>query len=170
MEKIYSFAPIENKDCEILILGTIPGKESLKEKQYYANKDNLFWDIMVRICKKEWSVFKMAEVLDYSDKIQILLSNRIALWDVIRTCSRTTSSDSDIKNPEFNDLKSFLNTHSKIRRVLFNGKKAYKYYSNRKTEFPDNIEYCELYSTSPQNPVNSFFILKQWKENIFPNE
>lgn len=170
MEEIYSFAPIENKDCEVLIVGTIPSKESLKLKEYYANEDNLFWDILVRICDEEWSMFKMAEVLDYSDKIQMLLSNRIALWDIIKTCSRATSSDSDIKNPEFNDLKSFLQTHSKIRRVLFNGEKAYKYYSKRKAEFPDNIEYLKLYSTSPRNPVNSFSILKQWKEKVLTNK
>lgn len=169
MKKIYSFAPIENKGCESLIVGTMPGKESLKLKQYYANKDNLFWDIMARICHEEWSMFKMAEVLDYSDKIQMILDNKIALWDIIKSCSRTTSSDANIENPEFNDLKSFLENHPKIKRVLFNGQKAYKYYSSRKTEFPDNIEYYKLYSTSPQNSVNSFFILKQWKEHILPN-
>ena len=39
--KIYSMPTIENSESEILILGTIPGGESLKYQQYYQNKDNL---------------------------------------------------------------------------------------------------------------------------------
>ena len=57
MEKIYSMPAIENSESEILILGTIPGGESLKYQQYFQYKDNLFWDIMFRICDPNWPFF-----------------------------------------------------------------------------------------------------------------
>jgi len=34
---LQSFAPIIDKKCKILILGTMPGPESLRRKEYYAN-------------------------------------------------------------------------------------------------------------------------------------
>ena len=58
MEKIYSMPAIENSESEILILDTIPGGESLTYQQYYQNKDNLFGDVMFRICDPNWPFLK----------------------------------------------------------------------------------------------------------------
>jgi hypoxanthine-DNA glycosylase len=40
---IYSFAPIADSRSKVLIMGTIPGKESLKMNVYYAHPQNAFW-------------------------------------------------------------------------------------------------------------------------------
>ena len=41
-----SFDPILPQNPTIFILGTMPGKQSLKQQQYYANKRNSFWKII----------------------------------------------------------------------------------------------------------------------------
>jgi len=46
---IKSFEPIVDKNCKILILGTMPGVMSLKKQQYYGNKENQFWKIIYKL-------------------------------------------------------------------------------------------------------------------------
>ena len=60
-----SFSPILGKSPKFLFLGTMPGKESLRQKQYYAHPQNLFWKIL-------FTLFN-AEIVDsYSDKVKFL--------------------------------------------------------------------------------------------------
>ncbi|MBU3206980.1 DNA-deoxyinosine glycosylase [Clostridium algidicarnis] len=96
---IEGFDPIIDKNCEILILGTMPGKVSFKKQEYYALKRNQFWKVI-------FSIF--GEDMDddnYESKKALLLNNKIAIWDVLKSCDRENSSDSNIKNPVVNDFK-----------------------------------------------------------------
>lgn len=45
-DKRFGLAPIIDDQAKILILGFMPGTESLKRGQYYANKRNQLWKIM----------------------------------------------------------------------------------------------------------------------------
>lgn len=157
---------IENSESEILILGTIPGGESLKYQQYYQNKDNLFWDIMFRICDPNWPFFEEVYAIPYEKRKQLLLDNKISLWDILESCERDGNSDRTIKNERLNDLETYLKLHPKIRKICFNGQKAYSYYKKMVYNLPQKIHPIELYSTSPSSPVNSFSILKQWRNAI----
>ena len=42
----YSFPPLIDYSSKILVLGSLPGEESLKQVQYYAHPRNAFWKIM----------------------------------------------------------------------------------------------------------------------------
>lgn len=42
--RIQSLQPIIDENSEILILGTMPGKESLESEEYYASPNNSFWN------------------------------------------------------------------------------------------------------------------------------
>ena len=113
---IASFPPVAAVDARILILGSIPGRESLRQQQYYAHPRNAFWRIIREI-------FGAAPDLTYAERLQLLKDNGIALWDVIGNCRRKTSLDSDIE-PEsiaLNDFVGFLADHPRIATVCFNG-------------------------------------------------
>ncbi len=46
MPYIHGFAPIADLTASILILGSMPGEESLRAGQYYAYRHNAFWKVM----------------------------------------------------------------------------------------------------------------------------
>nr|WP_320058208.1 DNA-deoxyinosine glycosylase [uncultured Bacteroides sp.] len=167
MERIKSMPAIADKRSRVLILGTMPGKESLEYKEYYRHVDNLFWDIMLRICDKDWPMFEDAsQGPDYDTKVKLLLDNGIALWNIVESCEREGNSDDKIKNPQFNDLETFILDHPNISKIGFNGKKVSNSFKASKMSLSPDIIFKTLYSTSPSSPVNSFSILKQWYEYI----
>ncbi len=145
MEKIESFKPIIDDNSRVLILGSIPGVESLKKGQYYGHLQNHFWTIIFTILNKK---------LDscYDIKVSTLLENRIALWDVIYNCQRKGSLDANIKYEEINDITSLLEEYPNIRFIAFNGGKAFstfKKYIGLEILEEKEIAYKKMPSTSP---------------------
>lgn len=148
MPHIQSFPPIENPTASVLILGSMPGKESLRAGQYYAHRRNAFWPIM-------GDLLGAAPTLPYEARTQILKSSGIALWDVLASCTRHSSMDADIDAGSIsaNDFTSFFSKHPGITRVFFNGSMAEKCFRiyvqpllGRRT-----LHYQRLPSTSPAN-------------------
>ena len=153
MRHVQSFAPIETADARILILGSMPGEASLRAGQYYAHPRNLFWRIMGELLGTDPGS-------PYEQRIQALKSARIALWDVLYSCRRKGSLDSNIDHESLvpNDFAAFFLNHPQITRVFFNGAKAEQCY--RKHMQPvtgiESIEYLRLPSTSPANASFSY--------------
>ena len=161
MQHIQSFAPIEDADAKILILGSMPGEASLRAGQYYAHPRNLFWHIMGEL-------LGTGTVSPYVQRVQALKSARIALWDVLRSCRRKGSLDSSIDNDSLvpNDFAAFFLHHPKITHVFFNGTKAETCYRKQMRPFIDigHIEYQRLPSTSPANAsISSERKLEAWR-------
>lgn len=123
---ITGLPPIISASSRILILGSIPGPESLRRQQYYAGPGNRFWWVIGQLFH-EPDLPKQA----YTERIAFLNEHGIALWDVLGTCIRPGGSDSAIKSPAANDFDSLLKQHPAIEKLFFNGKKAW-------TEFPAN--------------------------------
>lgn len=119
MAKIYSFAPVVGKNPRILILGSMPGKASLEANQYYAHPHNQFWKMMGVL------VDAMPD-LAYEKRLEKLKDARIALWDVLQSCHRKTSLDSDIQNELPSDFVEFFSRYPTIDYIFFNGRKAYE--------------------------------------------
>lgn len=142
----HGLAPVEDPDSEILILGTLPGKMSLRSNQYYANSSNHFWKIISK-------VFNEYVGTEYQEKLSFLKKHHIALWDVLLSADRDTSLDSDIKNPVANDLEGFIRNHPKLRVVCLNGIEAYRYLTTLVGHYniPENISLFSLPSTSSSN-------------------
>ena len=88
------------------------------------------------------------------EKKEMILSNNLALWDVIASCEIEGSADSTIRNVTANDLNEIIE-NSGIERIFVNGKTAEKYYN--KYTFPKTkIKAVCLPSTSPANAAWSF--------------
>lgn len=106
---------VARQDALVLILGTFSGKESLAIREYHADKLNAFWDVIEQ-------AFGADIALTYKQRKELLITNQIALWDVLRSAHRTGSSDSTIVGAEAN----YFQAHSQIQAVFFNGKIAEK--------------------------------------------
>jgi len=116
---IHSFAPIAAPDATLLILGSMPGKASLLANQYYAHPRNAFWPIMGEL-------FGADPAMPYARRVRVLEHAGVAVWDVLASCTRGSSLDSDIDENSIvpNDFASFFRAHPRIERVFFNGAKA----------------------------------------------
>lgn len=146
---VHSFEPIARADSRVLVLGSMPGKASLRAEQYYAHPQNAFWKIMAEF-------FGIARDAPYPDRTAGLLDRGVALWDVLRSCTRESSLDSDIVEASIvpNDFADFLARHPGIHTVCFNGAKSDASY--RRHVLPSLavervIAYHRLPSTSPAN-------------------
>lgn len=120
--KKYSFPPIVDENCNVLILGTMPGNKSLQLKQYYANPTNQFWKIISVVTEENFNV-------RYEAKKKLLLKNKISIWDVLMHCEREGSLNVNISDEVPNDFKSFFAQYPNIKAVFFNGGKAEKMFS-----------------------------------------
>lgn len=164
MATVQSFAPVARIDATLLILGSMPGKVSLQKRQYYAHRQNLFWHIMGKM-------YGAAPELPYEERLRILQSHGVAIWDVLKECDRVSALDSDIVEATIvaNDFAGFFARHPNIRRVYFNGAKAEQAF--RKYVLPelaiDNIRLQRLPSTSPANAsIPLARKLEEWRQMI----
>jgi len=153
MARVHSFAPIADKNAEVLVLGSMPGQASLAAGQYYAHPQNAFWRIIS-------ALLELDSASPYPRRIEALKSARIALWDVLHSCTREGSLDAMIERDTqiANDFRTFLRNHKRITRVFFNGAKAetcFKQHVLPKIE-TGAISYVRLPATSPANASVSF--------------
>ncbi len=141
---IHSFAPIVDSRSKLLILGTMPGKESLRMNAYYAHPQNAFWKIILNLLDLPFSA-------DHHERRAILLQHEIAVWDVLSSCERSSSLDNDIRLEQPNDLRSLLSSYPGISRIFFNGKVAARYFGRY---FPDiRLINHVLPSSSPAHAI-----------------
>jgi hypoxanthine-DNA glycosylase len=155
MTQTHPIPPIYNKASQILILGSFPSVKSREQQFFYGHKQNRFWKVLAQI-------LECPVPNDIQEKKKMLLSNHIALWDVIASCSITGSSDSSITDVVPNDLSEILKT-ADIQAIYCNGTKAYELY--QKYIYPINkIQAIKLPSTSPANASYSLErLVGEWK-------
>lgn len=113
----YSFPPIVAPDARLLILGTLPGEESLRLQQYYGHPRNHFWPLIA-------AIFGEAVPAAYAERVKLLKRNQCALWDVLESAQRIGSSDAAIRNPTVNPFAAFFADYPNIKMIAFNGQKA----------------------------------------------
>lgn len=135
--------PIVDENTKVLIVGSMPGVQSLEKQQYYGNPRNHFWGIMAQL-------FQTDIPEQYEDRLNILRQNGVGLWDVIQYCERKGSLDSAIKNEVPNDFATLFKTYPQIQCVLFNGTKAYEVFRKKVGfELFESRDFHKMPSTSP---------------------
>ena len=134
----------------------MPGVKSLEKQEYYAHHQNQFWKIIFLLFHEEFS-------LDYSFKINVLEKNKIALWDVIESCERKGSADTEIKNESANEIPNILRQLPHIQAIFCNGQKSYKNLQKilgKDFEIPIYL----LPSTSPLHTISLERKYQEWKK------
>jgi hypoxanthine-DNA glycosylase len=126
----------------VLVLGTLPGEESLRRVEYYAHPRNLFWPIVFALFGGG------APPWGYAEKLAFILARRIALWDVCEAAQRIASADSTIAAEVPNTIHGLLDAHPGVRAVAFNGSGARRLYDRHFSRRSD-LCYLALPSTSP---------------------
>jgi len=153
-ERIYGLPASIDEHSAVLILGTLPGQMSLTHGEYYADPSNKFWDILFMACGEQINKSNQA-------KETLLKKYHIALWDILASAVRETSSDKDLTDEKPNDLPQFLEEHSNIRLLLFHSNGAYKYF---KRFFKDSaVPYICVSSPSGQNRKSVEAKAQEWK-------
>jgi double-stranded uracil-DNA glycosylase len=114
----HCFPPVADPRATILMLGSLPGEESLRQGRYYANPRNQFWRLMGDVIGQELTS------LDYHSRLARLQNAGVALWDVVASAERQGSLDGAIRDAEANDLATLVASLPSLRAIGFNGAKA----------------------------------------------
>ena len=141
-ERIAGFDPVAAPDARVLILGTMPSVESLRQSFYYAHPRNAFWPMLAQILAEP-------EPVSVEEKKALLLRRRIALWDVAQSCVRPGSLDSAIRDALPNDVPGLLKRCPEIQAILFNGATAQNLYRKLIGGVPEGLRSVRMPSTSP---------------------
>lgn len=142
MHVTHTLEPIYDKNSKVLILGSMPSVKSREIGFYYSHPKNRFWKTLENVYNEKIGKTKQ-------ERIIFLKRHHIALFDVLKSCDISSSSDNSIKNPIPNDLLSIIN-NTNIKTIFTTGKKAYQLY--QKYCFNETkIEAIPLPSTSPAN-------------------
>ncbi len=102
----------------MLVLGSLPGEESLARSQYYANPRNHFWRLIGGVTGIDLAA------LPYEARLEALLEARVGLWDTVAAATRRGSLDGAIRDPSANDLADLSARLPELRAVGFNGAKS----------------------------------------------
>ena len=141
----HTLKPIYDKNSKVLILGSLPSVKSREVGFYYGHPKNRFWKTLEKVFNEQIGNSK-------EEKEEFLLIHHIALFDVIKECEISSSSDSSIKNVTPNNLNPILKK-SQIKTIFTTGAKAHQLY--KKYIYPKTkIEDIPLPSTSPANCKN----------------
>lgn len=155
----HNIPPIYNKDSRILILGSFPSVKSREGRFFYNHPQNRFWKVISALLNES-----LPSTIE--EKRNMLLSNHIALWDVIESCEISGSSDTSIRNAIPNNLK-IITDKANIRHIYINGGTAFKLFKKYNSDIliPSTL----MPSTSPANAAASLDVLiSRW--HIILNE
>jgi hypoxanthine-DNA glycosylase len=160
------FAPVATATARVLVLGSLPGAESLRRGEYYAQPRNAFWTILGTLA----GAFP---TLPYRERLACLGVAGIALWDVCAAARRAGSLDADIEPDSIvvNDFAAFFVAHPSIGRVAFNGRTAAALYRRRVlpalAPVAASLPLVELPSTSPAHAAMTLAEkTRRWRAGI----
>jgi len=150
--------PLAGDETRLLLLGSFPGRASLKAGQYYGHPQNQFWRLLGETMQLPLSASS------YERRLDLLRSEGVGLWDVITSAQREGSLDSSIRDPEISDLHALLDRLPRLRAIGFNGATAARI--GRKRLGPRGVNYrlVDLPSSSPAYTLAYGAKLARWME------
>ena len=162
------FSPVEPPRARMLILGSLPSVASIRQDEYYAHPRNAFWSIM-------GALLGAGREHRYGQRLQILASRGVMLWDVLHSAQRPGSLDAAIhpRRRVANDIPALLARHPELKRILFNGAQAEALFRRHVAKKCGarlaGLEFMRLPSTSPAHAARTFAQkLAAWREALEP--
>lgn len=161
------FPPLLCEEPRILILGTLPGGESLEHQQYYYSNSNRIWKVLRCLTGEPMPV-------NYTQKKALLAKYHIVLWDYYESAIRPGSDDKDIRDAKPNNIAEFLTEHPTIKVIAINGFGKYRKFGEKikkgLADIPElaDIRVLRLPETSGGNANYGWGILEnlaiEWKQ------
>jgi hypoxanthine-DNA glycosylase len=151
------FEPVAASSARLLILGSFPGQLSLQKTQYYGHPRNCFWIIMA-------GILGFDPAITYPERIEKLVENHIALWDVMRSCRRDGSLDTAIETDSIvvNDFGSLFRRCARLDTICFNGSRAQKEFMKHVLPLMRTASLdCELFRLPSTSPALASLSLEQ---------
>ena len=137
-----SFPPVVGRKPRVLVLGSLPGEESLRQGRYYGHPRNLFWELAGAALGED------LRGLAYSRRLARLKARGIALWDVVAEARREGSLDASIRGESPNAVPELV-TALGVGAVFFNGRTADACFRRHFDSLPEGVASILLPSSSP---------------------
>lgn len=142
-----SFPPVVSRDTRLLILGSLPGDASLAAGQYYAHRQNRFWELVGSVIDVD------LRAQPYDTRLASLLRHGIGLWDVIADAERSGSLDAAVRNETHNSLQALLMQLPNVHAVAFNGGTAARLGRRLLRDAGSGLVLIDLPSSSPAHTL-----------------
>jgi hypoxanthine-DNA glycosylase len=150
-----SFPPVVNARVRLLLLGSLPGVQSLRAERYYANPRNQFWVLVGGVIGQD------LVPLDYPERLETLLAHGIGLWDTVAEAHRPGSLDSAMREVTANPLAELVDTLPRLEAVGFNGGTAARI--GRRMLDGRGLTLIDLPSSSPALTIPLAAKAERWK-------
>lgn len=150
----HSFNAVCDKNTQLLILGSLPGKRSIAEQQYYAHPRNTLWPILC-------SWIQIPVSLSYQERLSAALERGIGFWDVVAEAERPGSLDSNIASStvHYNPIDQLILSLPKLTAIILNGGAAMTLFRRAgfdRVAAERGIDFFQLPSTSPAHASLSY--------------
>ncbi|MBE1443595.1 DNA-deoxyinosine glycosylase [Paenibacillus sp. OAS669] len=170
-DRLIGLPPVMNASCRTIVLGSMPGALSLTKQQYYGHPRNHFWRLLYTLFGSQTTAHQGQQISpseSYEERLAFALSHGIGLWDVLASCEREGSLDTNIRHPEPNDFGWLFREYPQVSRVFFNGQAAGELYRKRvlpklkELGIGEHLSYRVLPSTSPARTLSFEAKLESW--------
>ena len=104
---VEGFPPLMCHEPRVLILGTIPGKNSISANEYYYDNSNRMWKMLAKLATQKMPT-------NYTEKKLLLEHLHVVLWDYYQFVERTNGTDKGILEGIPNDIVGFVRKNPTI--------------------------------------------------------
>ena len=143
----HEFPAVYDRGSRVLLLGSIPSPKSREVGFYYGHPQNRFWKVLAAVLGES-----VPETIP--QKKAMLKKHRIALWDVLESCTIVGASDTSIEDAVPNKISELVKA-TRVERIFCTGATAHKLYQ-KYCAADVGIDAVKLPSTSPANCAVSF--------------
>jgi TDG/mug DNA glycosylase family protein len=145
-----NFQIVSRDDTRVLVLGTLPGEESLKRGEYYGHPRNQFWRLMGSVIGRD------LDSMPYSERLEALLDAGVGLGDTVAAATRIGSLDANLRHVSATDLRALLAAWPNLEALAFNGSKAGEIGRLQLGNASTGVKLIDLPSSSPANARQTF--------------